>query len=150
MPLSIAGHVVKILRPQGREEAIIHVGFDKDTKILSMNVWSIGPDGHEYAMKDNEYRDVGLGDEDIAFADDRFRVAQAPAADPGGVIAYEYEQRERPLIYREDLVLPGAKSLTSVRALRCNFPPDTPMRRSGRTTPRQTLLTSRARAGDGK
>ena len=36
--------VVKILRPQGRDEADIHVEFDKDTKILSMNVWSIGHD----------------------------------------------------------------------------------------------------------
>jgi len=91
-------HVVKILRPQGRDEAVIHVGFDKDTKILSMNVWSIGPDGHEYAMKDKEFSDVGYGDDDIAFADDRYRVARAPGGDPGGVIAYEYEQRNRPFL----------------------------------------------------
>ncbi len=91
-------YVVKILRPQGRDEATIQVGFDKDTKILSMNVWSIGADGHEYAMKDKEYTDTGYGDDDIAFADDRFRVAHAPAADPGSVIAYEYEQRERPFV----------------------------------------------------
>lgn len=91
-------HVVKILRPQGRDEATIHVGFDKDTKILSMNVWSIGPDGHEYAMKDKDFSDVGYGDEDIAFADDRYRVAHAPGGDPGGVIAYEFEQRSRPFL----------------------------------------------------
>jgi transglutaminase-like putative cysteine protease len=90
--------VVKILRPQGRDEAVVHVAFDKDTKILSMNVWSIGTDGHEYAMKDKEMSDVGFEDEDIAFADDRYRVAHAPAADPGAIIAYEYEQRVRPFI----------------------------------------------------
>jgi len=90
--------VVKILRPQGRNEAIIHVGFDKDTKILSMNVWSIGADGHEYAMKDKDFAETGYGDDDIAFADDRFRVARAPAADPGSVVAYEYEQRSRPFL----------------------------------------------------
>jgi hypothetical protein len=91
-------HVVKILRPQGRDEATIHVGFDKDTKILSMNVWSIGPDGHEYAMKDKDFSDVGYGDEDIAFEDDRYRVAHASGGDPGGVIAYEFEQRSRPFL----------------------------------------------------
>ncbi len=51
--------VVKILRPQGSEEGIIAVPFDKDTKILSMHVWSIGPDGHEYAVKDNEMVEYG-------------------------------------------------------------------------------------------
>ncbi len=90
--------VVKILRPQGRSESVVQVGFDKETKILSMNVWTIGADGHEYAMKDKEMTDRGFEDADIAFADDRFRLAHAPAGDPGAVIAYEYEQRARPFI----------------------------------------------------
>jgi hypothetical protein len=91
---------VKILRPQGRDEGIIQVGFDKDTKLLSMNVWSIGPDGHEYAMKDKDYSDVGFPGMEGAFefADDKYRVAHAPGADPGGVVAYEYEQRSRPFV----------------------------------------------------
>lgn len=88
--------VVKILRPQGRDEGVIHIGFDKDTKILSMNVWAIGADGHEYAMKDKDYSDVGLDGDNDMFQDDRFRVAHAPGADPGSVVAYEYEQRVRP------------------------------------------------------
>jgi hypothetical protein len=91
-------HVVKILRPQGRNQAVIEVGFDKDTKILSMNVWSIGPDGHEYAMKDKEFTDAGVSDQDIAFQDDRFRIARAPTNEPGSIVAYEYEQRSRPFL----------------------------------------------------
>jgi hypothetical protein len=92
--------VVKILRPQGRDEATVEVNFDKDTKLLSMNVWSIGPDGHEYTMKDKEFVDAGFPGMEGAFefADEKFRLAQAPGADPGGVIAYEYEQRERPYL----------------------------------------------------
>ena len=90
--------VIKILRPQGRDEAIVHVNFDDDTKILSMHAWSIGPDGHEYAMKDKDFTDVGINDNDVAFQDDKFRVARAPGADPGGVVAYEYEQRTRPML----------------------------------------------------
>jgi len=91
-------HVVKILRPQGRGEATVHVGYDNDTKILSLHVWSIGPDGHEYAMKDKDYSDAGIDGGYIAFADDKYRVAHAPGGDPGGVIAYEYEQRSRPFV----------------------------------------------------
>jgi len=97
-------HVVKILRPQGRDEAIIHINYDNDTKILSMGVWSIGPDGHEYAMKEKEFTDRALGEYDGVFSDDRFRVANAPGSDPGGVIAYEYEQRGRPMVNEETWV----------------------------------------------
>ncbi|MDP9038985.1 MAG: DUF3857 and transglutaminase domain-containing protein [Acidobacteriota bacterium] len=91
-------HVAKILRPQGRDQATIHLGYDKDTKILSFKVWSIGADGHPYAMQDKDFLDYGAGGDGVAFNDERFRVARAPGADPGAVIAYEYEQRSRPFV----------------------------------------------------
>ena len=90
-------HVIKILRPQGRSDGIVGVAFDKDTKILSMHVWSIGPDGHEYAVKDNEMTDHGYGEGHL-FEDDKVRVANAPGRDPGGIVAYEYEQRCHPYL----------------------------------------------------
>jgi hypothetical protein len=90
--------VIKILRPQGRDESVIRVPFDNETKILSMNVWSIGTNGHQYQMKSNEFSDNGYGDEGIAYQDDKVRLAQAPGGDPGAIIAYEYEQRTRPFV----------------------------------------------------
>ncbi len=90
-------HVIKILRPQGRNEGIVGVAFDKDTKILSMHVWSIGPDGHEYAVKDNEMTEHGYGEGHL-FEDDKVRIASAPGRDPGGIVAYEYEQRCHPYL----------------------------------------------------
>jgi len=90
--------VVKILRPQGREEGIVAVPFDKDAKILSMHVWSIGPDGHEYAVKDNEMIEYGYPGQGNFFMDLRIRAANAPGRDPGGIIAYEYEQRSHPYL----------------------------------------------------
>ena len=89
--------VVKILRPQGRKEGIVGVAFDKDSKILSMHVWSIGPDGHEYAVKDNEMTEHGYGEGNL-FEDDKVRVASAPGRDPGGIVALEYEQRNHPYL----------------------------------------------------
>jgi Domain of Unknown Function with PDB structure (DUF3857)/Transglutaminase-like superfamily len=85
--------VVKVLRPQGREEGIVAVPFDKDSKILSMHVWSIGPDGHEYAVKENEMIEVGYPGQGNFFMDLKVRAANAPGRDPGGIVAYEYEQR---------------------------------------------------------
>jgi len=90
--------VVKILRPQGREEGVVGVPFDKDSKILSFHVWSIGPDGHEYAVKDNEMVEYGYPGQGNFFADDKVRTANAPGRDPGGIVAYEYEQRIHPYL----------------------------------------------------
>ncbi|WP_051979712.1 DUF3857 domain-containing transglutaminase family protein [Edaphobacter aggregans] len=90
--------VLKILRPQGRDEGLVYVPFDKDSKILSMHVWSIGPDGHEYAVKDNEIVEFGQPGGGILYEDVRFKAAKPPGRDPGGIIACEYEQRMRPYI----------------------------------------------------
>ena len=89
-------HVVKIVRPQGREYGYPSVWFDKDSKVLSMHVWSIDPAGHEYAMKDNEIHDFSPpGEGGELYSDDKARVADPPGRDPGGIVAYEYEKRER-------------------------------------------------------
>jgi hypothetical protein len=90
--------VVKILRPAGRDEGNVYVRFDNDTKVLSLRVWSIGPDGHEYAVKDNEIVEFGYPGQGNLYEDDKFKAVRAPGRDPGGVIAYEYEQRARPYL----------------------------------------------------
>ena len=90
--------VMKILRPQGRDEGIVSLPFDKDSTILSMHVWSIGPDGHEYAVPDKEIVEFGHPGSGILYEDVRFKAAKPPGRDPGGVIACEYEQRMRPYI----------------------------------------------------
>ncbi|HEY0309402.1 MAG TPA: DUF3857 and transglutaminase domain-containing protein [Acidobacteriaceae bacterium] len=85
--------VKRILRPQGRDEASFGVWYNKDSKVNWMHIWSIGPDGHEYAVKDNEQVDVAS----LTFAlyeDDRVRAGHAPAGDPGAVVAMEYEEQE--------------------------------------------------------
>jgi hypothetical protein len=92
-------YVVKILRPQGREDAYPVVYFDKDSKVLSMHVWSIDAAGKEYAMKDNEILEIGHpGEGGELYDDEKAKVANPPGRDPGGVIAYEYERRERPYV----------------------------------------------------
>ncbi len=92
-------YVVKILRPQGRDDAYPFVTFDKDRKLLSMHVWSIDPAGKEYAMKDNELIEVGHpGEGGELYDDEKARVGAPPGRDPGGVVAYEYERRERPYV----------------------------------------------------
>ena len=91
--------VIKILRPQGRDYAYPVVWFDKDSKIVSLHAWSIDPTGHEYVVKDSEMREgspPGEGGE--LYNDIRFKVADPPGRDPGGIVAYEYEQHARPYV----------------------------------------------------
>lgn len=91
--------VVKILRPQGREYGYPFVTFDKDSKVTSMHVWSIDPAGHEYAMKDDEIRELGEpGEGGQLYSDEKAKVADPPGRDPGGVVAYEYSRNERPYL----------------------------------------------------
>jgi len=92
-------YVVKILRPQGRPYGYPAVWFDKDSKVLSMHVWSIDPAGHEYAMKDSEIVEFSPpGEGGNLYVDEKAKVAEPPGRDPGGVVAYEYEKRERPYL----------------------------------------------------
>jgi hypothetical protein len=92
-------YVVKILRPQGRDYGYPAVWFDKDSKVTSMHVWSIDPAGHEYSLKDEEIKEYSPpGEDGELYVDDKAKVAEAPGRDPGGVVAYEYERRERPYL----------------------------------------------------
>ncbi|MGB6932491.1 MAG: DUF3857 domain-containing protein [Acidobacteriaceae bacterium] len=94
--------VVKILRPQGRSEATPAVGFSKNEKLLSFHVWSIGPDGHHYTMKDSEYVEEGTSGNGILYADERVKMASPPGADPGGVIAWETTQQLAPYLSQDN------------------------------------------------
>ena len=78
--------VIKILRPQGREEGVVHVEFDNDTKILSMTAWNISPNGQEDVIKEKEMSDVGLPNSGPLYEDIKFRVAQPHSDDPGSVV----------------------------------------------------------------
>jgi len=91
-------HIVKILRPQGREAGMVVVRFDNGSKLLNLHVWSIAPDGHEFAVKDNEIAEFGYPGEGNLYEDSKFKVVKAPGRDPGGVVAYEYEQRVHPFL----------------------------------------------------
>ena len=81
--------VVKILRPQGRGHATPVAAFSNDAKLQSFHVWSIGPDGHHYTMKDSEYVETGDPAYGMLYVDLRAKIASPPGADPGGAVAWE-------------------------------------------------------------
>jgi transglutaminase-like putative cysteine protease len=88
-------HVVKILRHEGRDEGDLAVHLEQKEKLLSIHAWTIDATGHEYELKDND-KDFSESSAYFGFDlynDIRIRRAQAPASDPGSVVAFEYEVR---------------------------------------------------------
>jgi hypothetical protein len=93
--------VVRILRPDGRGEGNFYVYFRQKEKITSLHAWSIDKAGHEYELKEKDFAERGVVD--FALYDDiRFRVITVPAADPGSVVALEYEVRRHPWLNHLD------------------------------------------------
>lgn len=82
--------VVKILRPEGRDEGDIRVYLEKQDKITFLHVWSIDAAGRKYELKEKDFVERSPYSEEL-YEDIHFRTAKAPASDPGCVIAFEYE-----------------------------------------------------------
>jgi hypothetical protein len=90
-------HVYKILRPEGHERGLVWVNFNPERKITSLHGWCIPANGKDYEVKEKDAMDVAIPKEGgYLVLDERFRLLQIPASDPGNIIGYEYEVEERP------------------------------------------------------
>jgi hypothetical protein len=91
---------VKILRPGGRQAGDFAVYYHGQEKILSVHAWSVDKAGHEYEVKDKEFVDRGVSVGFILYDDVRLKTTTVPAADPGSVVAFEYEVRRHSLVHQ--------------------------------------------------
>ncbi|HEX6773969.1 MAG TPA: DUF3857 and transglutaminase domain-containing protein [Acidobacteriaceae bacterium] len=114
---------IKILRPQGRDYANISIPMDRDSKVRWLHVWTIAADGHPYTLRDNEMAELGNNDYGMLYVDLHRKVAEAPAADPGAIMAYEYEQNMRP--YLQEYTWEFQQSIPILRSVfELVLPPD--------------------------
>jgi len=88
----------KILRPGGRDYGLLVIPFDSRTRISNLHAWCIPAQGKDYEVKDKDGAVVALPKIEGAelVSDVRAAMLQIPAADPGNVVGYEYEQTEQP------------------------------------------------------
>jgi len=90
----------KILRPGGREYGIVGVSFNSHKKITGMRGWCIPAQGKDYEVKDKEAVEISLpkieGSELVS--DVKEKLLRIPAADPGNIVGYEYEEEEQPYV----------------------------------------------------
>src|SRR5215469_4931616 len=105
--------VYKILRPSGRDYGVVEVPFNAHSKITGLRGWCIPAQGKDYEIKDKEAVEVALSG--VAYSelinDVKDKVLRIPAADPGNIVGYEYEQEEQPLVlqtvWRMQREIPG-------------------------------------------
>jgi Domain of Unknown Function with PDB structure (DUF3857)/Transglutaminase-like superfamily len=84
----------KILRPQGRTRGTVHVYFDSETRLTFLKAWSITAGDDAYEVKESDAVETTLFSESL-YQDTRYKSLQIPAAQPGSVVGYEYQQRGR-------------------------------------------------------
>jgi transglutaminase-like putative cysteine protease len=87
----------KILRPTGRTRGIVTVYFDNETQLTFLKAWSITAKNEEYEVKERDAVETAAFSESL-YADTRYKLLQIPGAQPGSVIGYEYQQRQRPFM----------------------------------------------------
>jgi Domain of Unknown Function with PDB structure (DUF3857)/Transglutaminase-like superfamily len=100
---SIGRRAYKILRPDGRRFARVHIFFDTETRVTNIHGWCIPAQGKDYEVKDKEAAEMGLDDIEngILMTDERVKVLQIPAAEIGNIVGYEYEREDRPYVMQD-------------------------------------------------
>jgi hypothetical protein len=93
---------VRLLRPEARQEFDgVGVDFDKDMKVVSINAWTIEPDGRVIAVGDKDAVVQGYLD-NMEYDDVKTKTLQFPDAYPGRVVGFQYVQRDRPYVFEDD------------------------------------------------
>ena len=87
----------KILRPTGRSKGTLYVYFDSDTQLTFLKAWSITSQNLEFEVKESDAIETAAFSEGL-YADTRCKILQIPAAQPGSVIGYEYQQKQRKFV----------------------------------------------------
>src|ERR1700716_3415547 len=93
----------KILRPGGREYGTLAVSYNSHSKITGMRGWCIPAQGKDYEVKDKEAMEISLPkiDGSELVSDVKDKLLRIPAADPGNIVGYEYEEEEQPLVLQD-------------------------------------------------
>jgi len=93
----------KILRPSGREYGTLVVSFNSHRKITAMRGWCIPAQGKDYEVKDKEAVEISLPkiDGSELVSDVKDKLLRIPAADPGNIVGYEYEEEELPYVLQD-------------------------------------------------
>lgn len=89
--------VVKILNAAGRDHGIVTAWFDQSTKLRALRAWSIDSSGAEYEVRERDAIETTPTDFEL-YTDNRMKMLTVPAANPGTIIAFEWETSGKPYL----------------------------------------------------
>ncbi len=106
----------KILRAGGKKFGTVRVNFDADTRITAIHGWCIPAQGKDYEVREKDAIETSLGVSDAdLITNERSRILQIPAADPGNIVGYEVEQELRPYVLQDEWLFQGPIPVAEAR-----------------------------------
>ncbi|HET9837934.1 MAG TPA: DUF3857 domain-containing transglutaminase family protein [Candidatus Angelobacter sp.] len=93
--------VIKVLRPEGRNEAFQVVPFDEETRLSYFKGWSISANGVEYEAKKDDSAEVVGGEGYEIYTDAKLKIMRIPGVDVGTVVGVEWEQKRHPYTFED-------------------------------------------------
>ncbi|MBV9180289.1 MAG: DUF3857 domain-containing protein, partial [Acidobacteria bacterium] len=88
--------VAKILRPEGRSLGHLAVDLRQGEKLNSIHAWTLDSSLHQYELKAKDFIERSLSSDEL-YSDIKLFTAEAPAPDPGSILAFEFEARRHPI-----------------------------------------------------
>src|SRR5439155_11321636 len=73
---------------------------DDETRLTELKAWCLPAAGKDYEVKQKDAIETSAFNESL-YQDTRYLILKIPAADPGNIVGYEYEQRRRPSILQD-------------------------------------------------
>jgi hypothetical protein len=100
---TIKRRAYKILRPEGRDYGIASAEVSANKKVTGIRGWCIPTQGKDYEVKDKEALEVSLSGVQFSelISDQKEKLLQIPAADPGNIVGFEIESESRPYVLQD-------------------------------------------------
>jgi hypothetical protein len=94
----------RILRPAGKRYGTVVVDFNSRSKVSGLRAWCIPAEGKDYEVTEKAGAEIALPEIDGSelISDVRAKILEIPAADPGNVIGFEYDEDERPIFLQQE------------------------------------------------
>src|SRR5258708_27378797 len=99
--------VSKILTSAGRDLGEIGIRVDAETRIKSLHAWTITAKGDELQADDKGMIESSAVSGEL-YSDQKMVLLRIPAAEPGSIIAVEFERRGRPYALQDAWVFQAA------------------------------------------
>ncbi|HEX9459036.1 MAG TPA: DUF3857 and transglutaminase domain-containing protein [Thermoanaerobaculia bacterium] len=106
--------VSKVLTSAGRDLGEIVIRADAETRLKSLHAWAITAKGEELQTGDKEAIESSAVPGEL-YSDQKLVLLRIPGAEPGSIIAIEYERRGRPYALQDAWVFQAAIPVVSAR-----------------------------------